>query len=131
MESITPCGLIIQDLKVVLTERMCEAVTLFSQFDRGFLDGELIKVHNNLSPECFKCSIFVCAKVTSNINLNGAQFSPSSSNTFHKSHSSRRQEQVNHGPVHKLLKANLQTRRAVTETKHVKQGLAGGRAELN
>ena len=101
MESITPCGLIIQDLKVVLTERMCEAVTLFSQFDREFLDGELIKVHNSLSPECFKGSIFVCAKMTSNNNLNGAQFSPSSTNNFHEPHRSRWQVQANQGPAHK------------------------------
>ena len=129
--SSTLCGLISQNLKEILTEWMCVAVTLFSQFDKEFLDDGLFRVHDDLSPRRYKCSIFVCAKVTSNINLNGAQFSPPSTGNFHKSHRSRWQEQMNHGPIHKLFNANPPTRRAVTETEHVRQGLAGGRAELN
>ena len=100
------------------------AVTLFSPCDKGLLDGEHFKVHNNLSPESFKRSIFVCAQVTSNNNLNGAQFSSSSKSTSHGSQWSQWQAQVNHGPVHKLLKANPPTRRAETEIKHIRQGFA-------
>ena len=129
--SSTLCGLISQNLKEVLTEWMCVAVTLFSQFDKEFLDDGLFRVHNDSSPRRSKCSVIVCAKVTSNINLKGAQFSPSPTSTFHKSHRSRWQEQMNHGPIHKLLIANPPTRRAVTEIKHVRRGLAGDRAELN
>ena len=72
LESITLCGLIIKDLRAVHTEWVCVAVTLFNRSDKVLLDGELFKVHNNLTPESFKCSIVACAKVTSNNHLNGA-----------------------------------------------------------
>ena len=129
--SSTLCGLISQNLKEVLTEWMCVAVTLFSQFDKEFLDDGLFRVHNDLSPRRYKCSIIVCAKVTSNINPNGAQLSPPSTGTFHKPHRSRWQKRMNHGPTHNVLWANPPTRRAVTEIKHVRHGLARDHAGLN
>ena len=91
---------------------MFVAVTFFSRFGTGFLEEEPSEAHNNLS-------------------MNGAQYSTSSPNTFHETHGSWPQEQVIHGPVHKLHRASPLSRRATPETKHVKQGLVRGRAGLS
>ena len=40
-------------------------------------------------------------------------------------------DQVASGPVHELIKSNPATRRALTELKHAKHGLAGRCAALN
>ena len=91
---------------------MLVTVTFFSRFDTGFLEEEPSEAHNRLG-------------------LNGAQYSSPPPNTFHEDHGSWSQEQVIHGPVHKLHRANPLPRRAAPETKHVEQGLVRGCAGLS